>query len=135
MNRSPLTIGAAFMAGAAAPFAAATPGHAQTAEAASFVAMDEISVPIVDAPRIDGVLRVSIMLQAHDADAAANLYRRMPELRAASLAGTIEFARLHASPFTPVDVRKLAATLTPLLLSVEPGIARVLIVKVSALTA
>lgn len=135
MTRSTLTAPAAFMATAVASVMGVAPGHAQTAEAATFVTMDEISVPIVDTARIDGVLRIRIVLQAHDTDGAAILARRMPELRAASLAAAIEFARLHASPFTPVDVRKLTATLAPTLRGVDANIAKVLIVKVSALAA
>lgn len=132
MIRSTLTISAALVA---ASVLSAAPGHAQTPEAASFVIMEEISVPIVDAGRLDGVLRVSIVLQAHDVGGGANLARKMPELRAAGLSATIEFARLHASPFTPVDVNKLSAALTPALLGIDAGIAKVLIVKVSALAA
>jgi hypothetical protein len=94
--------------------------------------MDEISVPIIDASRINGVLRVSITLEAGDAVSAAELGGRMPELRAAALAATLEFARLHASPFAPVDVSRLAAALTPALSHVSPSISRVLIVKVAA---
>ncbi|HSX54535.1 MAG TPA: hypothetical protein VLG14_04480 [Sphingomonas sp.] len=131
MTRSALTI-SAFVA---ASVAGAVPGHAQQAPAERFVAMDEISVPIVDAGRIDGVLRVSIVLEARDTAGAADLARRTPELRAAGLGAAIEFARLHASPFTPVDVRRLSEALAPALRRVDPAIARVLIVKVSALAA
>lgn len=135
MTRSTLTASAAFMAATAVSFVGATPGYAQTADIPAFVIMDEISVPIVDTARIDGVLRVSIVLQVRDADGAASLSRRMPELRAASLGAAIEFARLHASPFTPVDVRMLAAALAPALRGVDANITKVLIVKVSALAA
>lgn len=132
MTRSALTACAALTG---ATLLGAAPSQAQSAETPAFVTMEEISVPIVDASRIDGILRVSIVLQARDAGGAAALARRMPALRAASLGAAIEFARLHASPYTTVDVSKLSATLTPALRSVDPGIARVLIVKVSALAA
>jgi len=128
MTRSALTVSAF----AAMSIAGAAPGHAQEAKLATFVAMEEIAVPIVDAGRIDGVLRVSIVLEARDIAGAASLARKMPELRAAGLAAAIEFARLHASPFTPVDVRRLSGTLEPALRGVDGTIARVLIVKVSA---
>lgn len=131
MTRSALTVSTL----AVASLAAIAPGHAQQAKAETFVPMEEISVPIVDAGRIDGVLRVSIVLEARDAAGAASLAQRMPELRAAGLGAAIEFARLHASPFTPVNVRKLSDALTPALRGVDPGIARILIVKVSALAA
>ena len=135
MIRSIPTASAAVMAATAASFVGAAPGHAQPVEAATFITMDEISVPIVDTARIDGVLRVSIVLQARDTDGAATLARRMPELRAASLGAAIEFARLHASPFTPVDANLLAAALASALRGVDASIARVLIVRVSALAA
>lgn len=131
MTRSALTVSTL----AVASLAAIAPGHAQQAKAETLVPMEEISVPIVDAGRIDGVLRVSIVLEARDAAGAASLAQRMPELRAAGLGAAIEFARLHASPFTPVNVRKLSDALTPALRGVDPGIARILIVKVSALAA
>jgi len=131
MHRTALPVGAFVVASVAG----AVPGHAQQAPAEQFVAMDEISVPIVDAGRIDGVLRVSIVLEARDTAAAAGLARRMPELRAAGLGAAIEFARLHASPFNAVDVRKLSEVLAPALRRIDPAIARVLIVKVSALAA
>src|SRR5690606_25654111 len=99
MTRSALTAGLLCLA---TPLVGAAPAHAQTSNATTFVAMDEISVPIIDASRIDGVLRISITLQAQDTQAAAKLAKRMPELRAAGLSVAIEFARLHASPFTPV---------------------------------
>lgn len=131
MIRSALTVSAV----AAASLAAVATGHAQELPAAPFVAMNEISVPIVDAGRIEGVLRVSIVIEARDAAGASRLARKMPELRAAGLGAAIEFARLHASPFTPVNVHKLAGTLEPALRGVDSTIARILIVKVSALAA
>jgi flagellar basal body-associated protein FliL len=133
MSRSALTVGSAFAALAATSIVCAPSADAQTSEASPFVAMDEISVPIVDASRIDGVLRISITLQARDANDAAKLAKRMPELRATSLSAAMEFARLHASPFTPVDARKLAAMLTPALQRVDDSITKILIVRLFAL--
>lgn len=118
-----------------APLLCAAPSHAQQVKAENFVAMNEISVPIVDAGRIDGVLRVSITLQAQDATSAARLAQRMPDLRTAGLNALIEFARLHASPFKAVDVHKLSAALTPALSKIDPAIQTVLIVSASARTA
>ncbi|HUD95462.1 hypothetical protein [Sphingobium sp.] len=131
MTRSALTASAVL----AASIAIAAPGHAAEVQGTDFVTMDEISVPIVDASRVEGVLRVSIVLQMRDADGATRLAQRMPELRAAGLSAAVEFARLHASPFTPVDARKLAAAMTPALSRVDAGIAKVLIVRLSAFTA
>jgi hypothetical protein len=134
MTRSSPTARTTLAVATALSLAIAAPSQAQTqtALAATFCNMKEISVPIVDAGRVDGVLRVTLVLEARDAIGVAELDRRMPELRAAALAEAIEFARLYASPFTPVDARKLAASLTPALRRVSPSIKRVLIVKVAA---
>ncbi|KPH62811.1 MULTISPECIES: flagellar basal body-associated FliL family protein [Novosphingobium] len=98
----------------------------------SFLAMDDIDAPIIDSGRIDGVLHVSIVVKTKSAESAAELAKRMPELRAASLAAAIEFARLHASPFTPVNVARLSAMMSPPIKRLDAGIEKVLIVKVSA---
>ncbi len=119
--------------------AAATSAQAETKKAdavpapdPSFVVMEPIDAPIVDSGRIDGVLHLSITVKAKSAENAAELAKRMPELRAASLAAAIEFARLHASPYTPVNVARLSAMVAPPLKRLDKGIEKVLIVKVSA---
>ncbi|EZP80148.1 hypothetical protein BV97_03562 [Novosphingobium resinovorum] len=98
----------------------------------TFLPMEQIDAPIVDGGRVDGVLHVAITLQAKTADDAAALAKRMPELRAAALPATIEFARLRASRFSPVDVERLAGMIAPSVKRVDPAIDKVLIVKVSA---
>ncbi|WP_375195248.1 hypothetical protein [Sphingobium sp.] len=117
----------------AASLLSATPSRAEEGQAGSFITMEEISVPIIDASRIEGALRVSVVLQARDADGAAELARRMPELRMAGLSAAIEFARLHASPFSAVDAARLSSALTHALKGMDKRIAEVLIVKVSAM--
>ncbi|WP_176594179.1 hypothetical protein [Sphingobium sp. EM0848] len=128
MTRSTLT-----MSAITAASLAALPAYAQEMPGATFVVMEEISAPIVDASRVDGLLRVSLVLQVRDAHGAARLARRMPELRAAGLAAAIELARLHGSPFTAVDANRLTAALTPVLQRVDGRITKVLIVKLSAM--
>ncbi|HKY80483.1 MAG TPA: hypothetical protein VJM09_03320 [Sphingobium sp.] len=135
MTRSALTFGAAFAAVTSASIGNAASTQAQTPDLGNYVAMEEIGVPIVDAGRVGGTLRLSIVLQARDVQGAINLAGRKPELRAALLGAASEFARLHASPFAPVDAGKLAAALTPALRGVDPSITRVLIVKVFAMAA
>jgi hypothetical protein len=117
----------------AASLLGATPSHAAEGQASPFITMEEISVPIIDASRIEGVLRVSLVLQARDADGATRLVRRIPELRMAGLGAAIEFARLHASPFSAVDAARLSSALTYALKGMDKGIVQVLIVKVSAM--
>lgn len=100
---------------------------------ASFLPLEEIDVPIVDGGRVDGVLHLTVVVQAKTGDDAAALGKRMPELRAAVLPAAIEFARLRASRFAPVDVARLSAMIAPPLKRVDAAIDKVLIVKVSAM--
>jgi hypothetical protein len=60
------------------------------------------------------------------------LTERLPELRAVSVAGAIEFSRLYASTQTPVNVVQLSAMLTAALRAKNTDVAAVLIVEVSA---
>jgi hypothetical protein len=136
MKRSALF--AALLCLAAPSASAALEGRAATlADAApdAMVEMAEIRVPIIDAGRLDGILRIKIVLQAQNKTAAARLPARMPELNAAGLSAAIEFARLYASPFSPVDVEKLVEALTPSLQRAAPGIAKIYIVHISAMSA
>ncbi|GEM_PF-1100606 len=98
----------------------------------SFVVMEPIDAPIIDSGRIDGVLHLSLAVKTKSAENAAELTKRMPELRAASLAAAIEFARLHASPYAPVNVARLSAMMAAPIKRLDRGIEKVLIVKVSA---
>lgn len=98
----------------------------------NFVPLEDITAPIIDAGRIDGQLDLSLVIEAGSPEDAANLGERRPELRAAMLASSLEFARLHASPFTPVDAGRLSEALVPAARKVDPRVARVLIVKVGA---
>ncbi|WP_395391353.1 hypothetical protein WBP07_12300 [Novosphingobium sp. BL-8A] len=99
---------------------------------ANLVKLEQIDTPIVDAGRIDGVMHLQLVVETGSASTANDLSQRMPELRAASLAASIEFARLRASPFTALDVSKLSQSLTPALQRVDPDISRVLIVRATA---
>ncbi|MFZ5746644.1 MAG: hypothetical protein ACOY45_03175 [Pseudomonadota bacterium] len=98
----------------------------------NFVEMSKLSVPIVDADRIDGVLNVTIVLDAADAEAASRIDAEMPRLRSALTGAALDFARLSASGFRPVDAEQLAHDLTVAAHAAEPGVARVLIIEVSA---
>lgn len=98
----------------------------------TFLPLDPIDAPIVDGGQVDGVLHVTIVVQAKTPEDAAALAKRMPELRAAALPAAIEFARLRASRFAPVDVTRLAAALGPAVKRIDKAIDKVLIVKVSA---
>ena len=110
----------------------AADGAAADHSAPQFLAMNQIVVPIVGSDRIEGSFKVTLVLAAKDAASLEHLTERLPELRAVSVAGAIEFSRLFASAQTPVDARRLSADLTTALRATDPGIARVLIVEVSA---
>ena len=99
------------------------------------VTMDEMSVPIVDGTRTDGILRYQIVIEAKDEAAAHELTAKVPLLRAASLSAGVEFARLYASPMMPVDAGRLASDMTAALKAQDPRVARVLLVKVMAVRA
>lgn len=145
MSRSALHATAALVAAPVATCAAvcatAAPDTAQAAPAippspvdpATLVKLDQIDAPIIDAGRIGGVLHLTLVVEARSSTTATALAKRMPELRAASLAAAIEFARLRASPFSAVDVERLRQTLIPALKRVDPDIARVLVVRATAL--
>lgn len=114
---------------------AAEPAADPLAGSAHFVPMPEIIAPIFGPSRPEGSLAFTLVIETTDPAAAAAMNRQMPQLRAASLASAMEFARLHASGYMPVDVARLSAELTTTLKRTQPGITRVLIVKVAALPA
>ncbi|MBT0670572.1 hypothetical protein HT136_19575 [Novosphingobium profundi] len=101
---------------------------------ATLVPVEEIEAPIIDSGRLDGVLKIKVTLQTRTPDGAEELADMMPELRAALLAGTMEFARLRASPYTPVDVAGLRAILTPAVRKIAPQVDTVLVLKAGAFT-
>lgn len=114
--------------------AAASDGEtaAAHAEEPNFVALEEIAVPIVGTDRIEGSLRVKLVVQAAEASGAAKLTDRLPELRAATIAATLEFSRLYASAFTPVNAERLRADLAAAVKRANPAATGVLIVEVAA---
>jgi len=124
-------LAAALLAGSGA---SATPRQGMEMDA-RFVALDEIATPILSQSRIEGTLSVTLVLRATSVDTARTLRKRMPELRAASLAATMEFSRLYASGYTTIDVARLSGDLNAALKRVDPGVERVLIVSLSALPA
>ncbi len=97
-----------------------------------FVPLDAIEVPIVGSSRVEGTLRVKLVLDAQDAAAADALGERLPQLRSSSLAATLEFSRLYASGFVPVNAELLRSEMTAALKREHPGVAQVLIVEVAA---
>lgn len=101
-------------------------------EGLHLVPMDEVSVPIIEADRVNGALRFKLVLDAKDATTAEEMTGRLPELRATTVAAAIEFARLNASGLRAVDAAQLDHDLTAALKAEEPGLSRLLIVEVAA---
>lgn len=97
-----------------------------------FVPMDEIVVPIIDSARSTGALRVKMVLDAVDEEAAAKITADLPALRETSVSAAIEFARLYASPMAPIDAERLSAHMTKALDARTTGLSHVLVVEVSA---
>lgn len=112
--------------------AAASPSMANLA---TLVPMDEIAVPIIDAGKIQGTLRFSLVIRATDDAGALVLTEKMPELRSAALSAGINFASLRASPYRPVDVALLSNEIDAALKSIDPAVQQGLIVKVTAIEA
>ncbi|HVJ03282.1 MAG TPA: hypothetical protein VM662_13950, partial [Sphingomonas sp.] len=87
---------------------------------------------IVEADRVAGALRFTLVLDAKDEAAAARMTAQLPALRATTVAAALEFARLNASGLRAVDAQQLDHDLTAALQTGEPGLSRVLIVEVAA---
>ena len=97
-----------------------------------FVTLEPIAVPIVESDRIIGTLRITVVIDAVDAAAAARLTDKLPQVREATMAAATEFARLHASGLRPVNAELLDQNLKAGLARLDPGIAQVLLTEVFA---
>lgn len=107
-------------------------GGASAGSAPQLVVMDPIVVPIVGSDRLEGALRMKLVLEAADPAALARITKHLPELRAVTVAGAIEFSRLYASAQTPVDAVRLRAALTDLMHAKDHDVSDILIVEISA---
>ncbi|MXP10421.1 hypothetical protein [Pseudoblastomonas halimionae] len=133
MNGKFLVLGSVLLA--AAPLTdAAGEGDESEASDGPLVAMEAITVPIIDGARLEGALHFRIVLEARDSAAADRLAGDLPGLRAEALAAGAEFSRLRASPFLAVDARRLSVELMEALRARDEGIAKVLLVEVAAKT-
>jgi hypothetical protein len=105
---------------------------AAPAEDPYFVALDEISVPIVDGDRVTGRLRFRAVIAARDDAGRERLNAEIPRLRSEALVAGLEFSRLRAAGLRPVDAQALADALSAALQPGNPDIGRVLLVKTAA---
>lgn len=120
----------------AVPLPAAASGHGGGGEGGpQFVALAELRVPIVQGDRADGRLLVTLALKVDDAAEAAAITGAMPMVRERAMMAASEFARLHASPYLPVDAQRLAHAIDGALHDHVPGAYMLLVTKVSAVTA
>lgn len=111
----------------------ASGGESEAAHAApQYVALDPFVLPIVDSNRLTGNLRLKIVLDGGDAAGAERLKQRLPLLRQAAMGSAMDFARLHASPFLPVNAELLEGNLATAMAGPDLGQARILITEVSA---
>lgn len=122
---------------AALPLSAATGADGSKDEgtlapSGELVPMEAISLPIIDGARLLGTLNFELVLETGEGTSADMLTSEMPVLRAEALAAGAEFSRLSASPFVAVDAQRLSDELTLALRAQQPGIGRVLLVKVTA---
>lgn len=107
-------------------------GGGEGAGGVFLVPMEEVTVPIIDADRVQGALRFKIVLDGGNAEGAHKATEELPMLRAATVAAGLEFARLNASGLRAVDAEQLDHDLTTALKTAEPALSRVLIVEVAA---
>lgn len=98
----------------------------------NLVPMEQVIVPIIEADRVSGNMRFTVVLEAHDAAAAAKATAALPALREATVAAGLEFARLNASGLRAVDAQRLDHDLSAALKAADPGITRVLLVEIAA---
>lgn len=134
MRKSIAIAGTALTLVATGAIAAAPDGETaiNVADEPRLVPMQAISLPIIDGDRLEGSLHVTMVIAATDLAAAERITAALPRLRSASLAATLEFSSLYASPMRAVNAEMLSRDLTEALQREEPGIARALIVNVAA---
>jgi hypothetical protein len=110
----------------------ATASDGQAPATTAFVPLDEVVVPIVGSTRVEGTLRIRMVVETADQNAAASVSNRMPELRAIGLAAAVEHSRLYASALAPVNAERLRGDMTEALKRANPAVGRVLVTEVSA---
>ena len=112
--------------------AQASGGGGAAGEGLHLVPMEEVTVPIIDADRVNGALTFKLVIDAGSAEVATKINGEMPVLRSAIIAAGLEFARLNASALRAVDAQQLDRDLSAALKAAEPGLQKVLIVEVEA---
>ena len=127
-----LTAALVAVAGASNVALASSGDAPASAAAPNFVALEPIEVPIIGPHKIEGSLRVKLVLDAGQDGSADAISEQLPQVRAISLATTLEFSRLYASGLTPVNAELLRSELTAALKPYDKIIERVLVVEIGA---
>lgn len=117
---------------AALPLGGAQASNGEFESSLAFVPMEVISVPIVDAGNVQGILYFKVVLEAKNDASAEKLSESLPLIRAQALMVGSEFSRLSASPFLAVDAQRLSKDLNRSIGENDQEIARVLLVEVTA---
>ncbi len=129
-NRMPLVI--AILLALLSSFPAHAAGGSGESGPSPFIAMEPITMSIVEFGTLTGTLEVTLVLQARTPELAALLSARLPDQRAKAIAAVNEYVRLHVSAYRPVDAVQLRETLRQALLPVTPGLTDVLVTDVIA---
>lgn len=96
------------------------------------VPLSPMSVPIMGGDRLDGVLDITLVIEAKDPAGSDILRQSLPILRDACLSAAIEFGRLRVSALSPVDAAALISEINRVARSKDPNVDRVLLTMVSA---
>ena len=118
-------------AAGSAGIAFASEGAQPTVDAA-FVPLDEVVVPVVGSNRIEGTLRIRMVVAVADAASATEVSARVAELRAASVAAAVEHSRLYVSAVAPVNAEQLRSDMDIALKETSAAVGNVLLTEVSA---
>ena len=95
----------------------------------ALVPLDEVVVPIIGSDRIEGTLRLRMVVETGDEAAISS---RLHELRAASVAAAVEHSRLYTSALAPVNAEQLGGDMTAALKDANPAVGRVLLTEIGA---
>lgn len=123
---------AALLSSLASGSVSASDGQSVALHEPALLTVDEIQTPIFGASRIEGTLNLALAVEASDKVVADQLRDKMPLIRSALLASSIEYSRLHVSGLAPVNAERLNAALNASVKGMSPGIERVLLLRVSA---
>ena len=125
-----LLLTAVAVAGSSSAVASGAGVGKKPGEEAHLVPIEKITVPIIGSTRIEGSLRVELVLDATNAGAAETISDQAPAIRATLIAAALEFARLYASAHGASNAERLRAGLTSALKREHEGVRDVLVVEI-----